>query len=282
MRIRRVAILIDGGFFEKRLPKLVPEENANTPDAIAKSAKFLCKRHIQILTGEPFSSPKSKWLDHVVRLFYFDARPFSGKTHHPLTGQHIDFGKSDTALFHMNLHHGFRKARKFALRLGEVTKSGGWTIAPSKTKEVIQAKKLLPLLKAMADKSFNPERLSEDTRATLLEQIDFWEGFSERDIRYDFRQKGVDMRLGLTIAHLALKQQVDTIVLVAGDSDFVPAAKLARREGIEFILDPLWHNSISDDLAEHVDAITSGFPAPNPRTGIIDKQKLIDKEGDIN
>ncbi len=28
--------------------------------------------------------------------------------------------------------------------------------------------------------------------------------------------------------------QIDQIILIAGDSDFVPAAKLARREGIDF------------------------------------------------
>jgi uncharacterized LabA/DUF88 family protein len=42
----------------------------------------------------------------------------------------------------------------------------------------------------------------------------------------------------LDIASVAYKRQADQIVLVAGDADFVPAAKLARREGIDFILDP--------------------------------------------
>jgi uncharacterized LabA/DUF88 family protein len=37
------------------------------------------------------------------------------------------------------------------------------------------------------------------------------------------------------------------LVLVTGDSDFVPAAKLARREGVEFLLDPLWQQ-VSDEL----------------------------------
>ncbi len=47
------------------------------------------------------------------------------------------------------------------------------------------------------------------------------------------------MRIGLDIASLAYKKQIDQIILIAGDSDFVPAAKLARREGIDFILDPM-------------------------------------------
>lgn len=63
------------------------------------------------------------------------------------------------------------------------------------------------------------------------------------------------------IASLALKKQVDTLVLVAGDSDFVPAAKLARREGIDFILDPLWQQ-INGDLFEHIDGLQSGLARP--------------------
>ena len=43
----------------------------------------------------------------------------------------------------------------------------------------------------------------------------------------------------MDIASLSYKHQVDQIVLIAGDSDFVPAAKLARREGLDFVLDPL-------------------------------------------
>jgi uncharacterized LabA/DUF88 family protein len=61
---------------------------------------------------------------------------------------------------------------------------------------------------------------------------------------------------------MTLKRQVDTIVLVTGDSDFIPAAKVARREGVEFILDPMWQ-SVEDDLLEHVDGLTSSLDAPN-------------------
>ena len=62
------------------------------------------------------------------------------------------------------------------------------------------------------------------------------------------------MKIGMDIASLSYKHQVDQIVLIGGDSDFVPAAKLARREGIDFILDPLGM-TISPDapLLEHID-----------------------------
>jgi len=71
----------------------------------------------------------------------------------------------------------------------------------------------------------------------------------------------VDIRIGLDITTLTLKQQVDTIILVSGDSDFVPAAKLVRREGIEFILDPLWQQ-VNADLFEHIDDLQSGLERP--------------------
>ena len=69
------------------------------------------------------------------------------------------------------------------------------------------------------------------------------------------------MKIGLDIASLAFKRLVTKVVLVAGDADFVPAAKHARREGIDFLLDPMWQN-IPDDLMLHIDGLKSR--APNP------------------
>mgnify|MGYP002963027393 FL=1 len=62
------------------------------------------------------------------------------------------------------------------------------------------------------------------------------------------------MKIGLDIASMAYKHQVDQIILISGDSDFVSAAKLASREGIDFILDPLGA-PIKPDLFEHIDGL---------------------------
>lgn len=64
------------------------------------------------------------------------------------------------------------------------------------------------------------------------------------------------MKIGLDIAALAYKKLVDQIVLIAGDSDFVPAAKLARREGIDFILNPMGQR-LPPNLFEHIDGLHS-------------------------
>ena len=69
------------------------------------------------------------------------------------------------------------------------------------------------------------------------------------------------MRLGLDVAAMAFKRQVKQIVLVAADSDFVPAVKLARREGIDVILDPMGGHA-AKDLIAHVDGVRD-----IPRTG---------------
>ena len=62
------------------------------------------------------------------------------------------------------------------------------------------------------------------------------------------------MKIGLDIATLAFKEQVDQMILIAGDSDFVPAAKFARKEGVDFILD-LMLNNIDSTLHEHIDGL---------------------------
>jgi len=65
--------------------------------------------------------------------------------------------------------------------------------------------------------------------------------------------------------------------LIAGDSDFVPAAKLARREGLQFILDPLWQ-SVNDDLYEHIDGLQSGLPRPTGSAPAAQEPHLKDAE----
>jgi uncharacterized LabA/DUF88 family protein len=88
-----------------------------------------------------------------------------------------------------------------------------------------------------------------------------FDDLKEEDVFYDISQKGVDMKMGLDIASLAYKKLVSRIILVTGDSDFVPAAKLARREGIDVILDPMWQ-VVSPLLFEHVDGIYSTCSKP--------------------
>jgi len=71
----------------------------------------------------------------------------------------------------------------------------------------------------------------------------------------DFKQKSVDIKLGLDIAWMSSKRTVDKIVLVAGDSDFISPMKFSRREGILVYLNPMGQPQIKIGLKEHADFI---------------------------
>jgi uncharacterized LabA/DUF88 family protein len=262
MRVRRIAVLIDGSFFLKRLPKLVEPRYCSTPQQVADLTRHLCKRHVQRITrcGGAAGS-KVIWLDHVYRLFYYDAAPYDGVSHHPILNRQIEFGRTRVAAFRRELFAELRQKRKFALRLGVVTKTSDWCLSPRLTGQVLSIERWIRQLDASALNGTAPPQIDEISLRELQRILKTWRGLDEHDVRLELRQKGVDMRIGL-IASMTLKGQVDTIVLVTGDSDFVPAAKLARREGVEFLLDPLWQQ-VSDELSEHVDGVASVFAKPS-------------------
>jgi uncharacterized LabA/DUF88 family protein len=261
MRVRRIAVLIDGAFFLKRLPKLVEPQFCTTPQQVVETARLMCKRHVLRLTHAEPDDVEGRWLDHVYRLFYYDADPFDGVVHHPLLNKRIDFGRSEVALFRRELFADLRRKRKFALRLGHVSRDSDWSISPRLTRQILKIGRLIECLHRRVQENEAGSASSEQMLCELREIVPAWRLISEGDVILGLRQKGVDMRIGLDIASMTLKHQVDTIVLVTGDSDFVPAAKLARREGVEFLLDPLWQR-VSDELTEHVDGVVSVFPRP--------------------
>ena len=73
---------------------------------------------------------------------------------------------------------------------------------------------------------------------------------------------------------IELKGFVDRIVLISGDSDFVPAAKLARREGIDFILDSMGAN-VESNLFEHIDGLESSVKKKSPKKTTTKKSSVV-------
>ncbi len=165
--------------------------------------------------------------------------------------------------FAAELFSELRHKRKFALRLGQVTRESDWHLSSRVTRQVLKMRKWAEHIDAALQEGQGAtlSALSETRTRELQEFIDIWREITEYEVNIGLRQKGVDMRIGLDIATMTLKHQVDTLILVTGDSDFVPAAKLARREGVEFLLDPLWQQ-VSDELNEHVDGVVSAFSKP--------------------
>lgn len=277
MSSQQIAILIDGGFFLKRLSKLVPAHQCDTPENIARCVRKLCFNHVMRLKG----GSGKLWQQHLYRVFFYDAQPYDGKAHHPISNRTIEFGKSDLAKARQALFEQLRKERKLALRLGKVNRDHDWALSPRLTKTALKTRQQLAPLQGLVEQlqqASDPTQpvqlqLSAEQAQQLLAAHDFWQNLQAGDVALGLRQKGVDMRIAIDIASLTLKKQVSTIVLVAGDSDFVPAAKLARREGMEFILDPLWQN-VNDDLFEHIDALQSGLARPSRESHLVDANTM--------
>jgi uncharacterized LabA/DUF88 family protein len=82
-------------------------------------------------------------------------------------------------------------------------------------------------------------------------------------VYFSLEQKGVDMRLGIDVATLALKKQVERIIVISGDTDKIPAIKLARREGVQVVLVALQNGAgINKHLIEDSDLVRTITPVP--------------------
>ena len=223
----KVAVLIDGGFFLKRLKTVCPEVDPLDAGQVDDAIGQLVKGHLEHLRRRYGGFTSDALL---YRAFYYDAAPYTARGHTPVSKKAIDYAKSAEATLRLALFEKLRRRAAFAVRLGEVRRERAWIL-----KETAQ-KSLLAGARDVGD-------LTDD---------DFYPGL---------RQKAVDMRLALDIASITLKKQAETIILVTGDSDFVPAAKLARREGMRVVLDPLWMD-VAEGLFEHIDGLYSAFPRP--------------------
>lgn len=161
---------------------------------------------------------------NLYRLFYYNCPPISKIVFNPITRKQIDLGKTDEYKWTEEFFKELRHKRKVALRLGRLSENTlQYNIKPDSFKKLVNNKLKL-------------------------------EDLTETDLKLNIEQKGVDMRIGIDISSLAFKRQVQQIILVSGDSDFVPAAKQARREGIDFILAPMGA-AIKSDLYEHIDGL---------------------------
>ncbi|MGB7421971.1 MAG: NYN domain-containing protein [Comamonas sp.] len=193
------------------------------PEVAAEKLHKLALKHLD--------DAKGRRVARLYRIFVYDAPPAAWRGHTPMRKKAIDLGTSATAQWRHAFHDTLRGLRKVALRMGEIpTSQVRWQLKPDVLKNLTNGKKP-------------------------------WADVTDDDFRLDLRQKGVDMRLGLDIASLTFKQQVNQIILISGDADFVPAAKLARREGIDFILDPMW-STVRPDLYEHIDGLRTVCPKP--------------------
>jgi uncharacterized LabA/DUF88 family protein len=228
------AILIDGAYFIKRFRHIEPHNSYDAKRAAEFAFRCALAHLVEGVAKQENGVPKASRRKHdLYRIFFYDCSPLEKKLQNPISKKGVDFSKSQEATFRIDLHDFLRAKRKVALRLGHLAGDTPWTIKPRIIEELLKGK------------------------------IKF-DDLKEDDVVPNVRQKGVDMRIGIDISSLSIKKQVDQIILIAGDADFVPAAKLARREGVDFILDPMWQ-AIPSSLNEHIDGLRSTCSRPKKK-----------------
>jgi len=155
----------------------------------------------------------------LLRIYFYDALPAKDRLTNPIDGSALDLSATPEFRDHISLLDTLELTPNFAVRRGEVV-AHGWKLGSRAFKNMMKA-----------------------PRAPAAQ-----------DIVPDLEQKGVDLRIGLDIARLALREMVDIIVVVTGDSDLVPAFRFARREGVRVFLDHMGHG-VRRELKAHADII---------------------------
>lgn len=235
-----IAVAIDGAYFLKRFKHSFPDADATNATHVSSAVVGLAAFHVAVrLQSNPilqaidgglvdiqqFRGHGLSETPELYRIFFYDCAPIKKRVQFRVSGKPLDFAKSEVAVLRDQIHKRLCDVRKVALRLGTLNEGlSGW----------------IPHADAVRRWLANPA--SFDPR--------------DDDFVYDLKQKGVDMRLGLDVAAMSFKRQIDQLVLVAGDADFVPAVKLARREGVDVVLDPMWGNP-APELMKHVDGVRS-------------------------
>lgn len=160
----------------------------------------------------------------LLRTYFYDAPPSLESLSKPISGDRYHLARTERAKHAQSLYDQLELQPGFALRMGETRLTPQkWKLRP----QSVKALKAEP--RALADEDF------------LL----------------DINQKGVDIRIGLDMARLALRDLVRAVVVVTGDSDFVPAFKFVRREGVKVMLCTMGHASARRELRAHADFVLS-------------------------
>ena len=157
---------------------------------------------------------------NLFRLYYYDALPYDGKSVNPISKKKVDFSKTAVASQGLSLLDALELSPDVAVRRG-VTVMSGWKLGSRAMSSLM--KKQRPI--------------------------------TAPDLEPNIRQKGVDLRIGLDMASIALKRIVGTVVLVSGDADLIPAMKFARKEGIRVYLDPMGSSNVSREMRVHADFV---------------------------
>ncbi|MFW6114293.1 MAG: NYN domain-containing protein [bacterium] len=156
--------------------------------------------------------------EELFRIYCYHCPPYGGTQRKPFNTGTVDFGASGVAKYQTALQESIRLAPRFAFRTGQL-RWRGWKCG------------------------FRPSQ-DPNTPAKNMN----W--------RPEFEQKQVDIKIGLDIAWLASKSIAEIIAIASNDTDFVPAMKFARREGVQVRLLTFAGVSAHNNLVGHSDYVT--------------------------
>lgn len=177
--------------------------------------------------------------EQLQKIFYYDTPPAAHTVTHPITGDEIDLSKTAASERKAELHRELKQQRKMVIR-----------IAPE-----------------------NPHQNWNFTRRAFDSLLDGEAGLDEletSDVVLPQGRKGVDTMMAVDITFLSLRQFADKIILISSNDGLVDAAKMARREGLDFVLDPV-RSDVAESFLEHIDGLQSrhlgpGQPKKSPDT----------------
>ncbi|GAA7749926.1 NYN domain-containing protein [Helicobacter pylori] len=170
---KKVAILVDGDFFIRCYKSHLKKQSVDkyedlNPERLAHAIHTHCLKHINKENDE-----------ELYRIFFYDCKPLDKKVHYPHTQKALDLSKSSTYKERKELHEHLISKPCLALRLGYLDANNARWVIHNKEKE----KKLFKGKICITD-------------------------FTNDDFIYHAKQKGVDIKIGLDIATLALKKLV--------------------------------------------------------------------------
>jgi uncharacterized LabA/DUF88 family protein len=148
------------------------------------------------------------------RVYFYDCKPCSERASLPISHTAYNFETKPQYAKGMALIKDIKMLPLFAVREG-ILSFNGWTLKPT-----------CYGMNPLTDGCFTP----------------------------NIKQKGVDIKIGLDVAWVSFNHIANTIIMITGDSDFVPVIKTTRRNGVFVYLFTLKHN-VKKELLENVDVV---------------------------
>lgn len=159
--------------------------------------------------------------EELVRIFFYHAEPFDGIVKLPVSDDEFDFKTTDE----------YSNKKDFLKKLS--------------LKDYVAIRRGKTVFTKWDLKDNVIDKFKENPTYTVTDD----------DYSPNIQQKGVDIKIGLDVAWISEHNEINKLMLITADSDFVPAMKFARREGVQIIVGQYKPYSafLSHDFREHTD-----------------------------